>query len=76
LAPAKKYNPSKFRSDVSKEDGEIQHSTPALLALVEGTEVNIVRPRTTTVVQFGFQPGHLGIRRSQFLRHFFRFRLD
>src|SRR5262249_2216600 len=70
LAPAKKYNPSGFRSDVSEENDETQHSTPALLALVEGTsrtEENIVRPGTTTVDQFGFQPGP---------RHFFRFRLD
>jgi hypothetical protein len=35
LAPAKKYNPSEFRRDVTKEDNETQHSTPVLQASVD-----------------------------------------
>jgi hypothetical protein len=37
LAPAKKYNPWEFCSDVSKEDDETQNSTPVLLTLVAET---------------------------------------
>ena len=41
----------------AKKAGKSNRSAPVLLASVERTEVNIFRPLTMILVQFGFQPG-------------------